>query len=138
MQIKFRGKSLSTGEWVYGWYIREARALINGLPALNLSQAMIVSYIVFSTDGKLEIHEVDHNTVGQYIRDNDKDGKEIYEGDIVRGYFAILDFKGNEHGKVETVIVDDIAYAREYLEDVQQRTLEIIGNIHDNPTLLTQ
>lgn len=116
MQIKFRGKSLSTGEWVYG-------SLLHG------------ENIVLPS-GKA--YPVDPKTVGQYIRDNDKDEKEIYEGDIVRGYFASLDFEGNEHGKVETVIVDDIAYAREYLEDVQQRTLEIIGNIHDNPTLLTQ
>ena len=80
MEVQFVGKSNSTGELVYGWYIREARALINGAPAICLSQAEIVSYIIYSEDGQLHIHEVDPSTVGQYIGVKDKNDKKIYVG----------------------------------------------------------
>ena len=158
--IKFRGKSLSTGEWVYGWHIREARGLINGLPALNLSQAEIVSYIVFSADGELQIHEVDPKTVGQYIGVNDHNAKEIFEGDIVKWddgsagrYWRVAQvvympgFWRFEiiPGKSINCFKDGRAGAFDggsfmYLPNTSayNNVMEIIGNIHSNPDLLTQ
>lgn len=121
-QNKFRGKSLSTGEWVYGYYVR----------ARNAGDTFIIDI-----ESGVSI-QVDPKTVGQYIRDNDKDDKEIYEGDIVRGYFTSFDFEGNDTGEIKTVVVDDIVYIRRTLMNVQQSTIEIIGNTHDNPDLLTQ
>jgi len=119
--IKFRGKSLSTGEWVYGYYIQGANNKHFIAKSLNV-----------------DVIEVDPKTVGQYIGIKDKDENEIYEGDIVRGYSASFDFEGNDTGEIETVVVDDITDIRRVLRDFQQSTLDIIGSIHDNPDLLTQ
>lgn len=132
---KFRGQILDgprKGEWVYGY-------LLN----FTGDDGNMGCYIF--EDNSSEFYsipemliEVDPKTVGQYIRDNDKDENEIYEGDIVRGYFASFDFEGNDTGEIKTVVVDDITNIWRALRDVQQSTLEVIGTIHDNPDLLTQ
>lgn len=74
----------------------------------------------------------------------DKNGKEIYEGDIVRGYFnpdevedwlwmTLTDGEKETGSKIFTV--DDIHFGRTVNEPVPE-ILEIIGNIYSNPELL--
>lgn len=127
--IKFRGKNLD-GEWVYGFYVEEERQTINGFEK---------KYFIVN-DG---YDYVKPDTVGQFTGLYDKDGKEIYEGDILgRKDCGALLTVGFRHG----------AFGYEYCGEFHSWAgnhnftfnpfdtdvdFAIIGNIHDNPELLT-
>ena len=71
-----------------------------------------------------EVAAVSEKTIGQYTGLKDKNGKMIFEGDIVKatwGFSGVVDYENFIYRKAEGEIDDDI---------------EIIGNIHDNPELV--
>lgn len=122
--IKFRGKRLDNGEWAIGSYI-EAE-MQNG----------IAHEIVPYKHGE-PVVEVDPKTVGQYTDFNDKNGKEIFEGDIlliygvkhiVRYKFAAFFACPINNQRTNESLLYSVVSAFD--------SCEIIGNIHDNPKLL--
>lgn len=134
-KIKFRGKRIDNGEWVYG-----SMVVINHL-----------AYIVFrhkddtyTTFMGRAVIEVDLKTVGQYTGLKDKNGREIYEGDVVE-YSSQGDGGGRDiwRGSVEFTdnafqvrLVDGCNFngSHEFLCDWSG--CEVIGNIHENPEQL--
>ena len=85
-EILFRGKRIDNDEWVYGSFCMDAVEQKNGRCGVD---GFIRRYDF--DKGKMQMHEVDRETVGQFTGLNDKDGKRIFEGDIIR-YNTFNDF----------------------------------------------
>lgn len=120
--IKFRGKDIETGELVYGVLIQR----------MGYMPSILYPY---EHDGKIRYAEraVERETVGQFTGLLDKNGKEIYEGDIYRydNPNSINEVSYCAGGGFTGFDLTPATHNENKLLDV-----EVIGNIHDNPELL--
>lgn len=120
-EILFKGKSLLSGEWVEGYYI-------GPVGALDVHEICDIHDI---TGTRVE---VDPSTVCQYTGLTDKNGKKIFEGDIVRRETAYY----GKHNVYDEPVVweDDIendSFGEPYTSGycIHGGNWEVIGSIHD-------
>lgn len=140
----FRGKRKDNGEWVYGNLINNAFFNNDGFPISYILDTDNIEYDCW-TDIAEQINdfEVIPETVGQCTGLRDKNGKLIFEGDIIRTkkYGRVI-----EHSTVSDYDIFRITYVSAVfrLESIRRAfnlvgnsaDYEVIGNIHDNPELL--
>ena len=130
--IKFRGKRLDNGEWVYGNLVRTLDA-ISGWNAIIIPDENANLYSRPNGDLCIEgFYLVDPATVGQYTGLQDRNGQKIYEGDIVSD-----DISTGEvfwHADRTMFAVDSSQCDIAPMDD--WREFRVVGNIHENPELV--
>lgn len=127
-KILFRGKRPINGAWVYGDLVQ--------IPSQENW------YGISLQKPSKDVYTVESKTVGQYTGMTDKNGKKIFEGDIVQYYDTI---EGNICTP-EIVIFGDSGwqtksikcYVADELNPRVAKDYKVIGNIYDNPELLKE
>ncbi len=144
-EIKFRAKRLDNGEWSYG----SGLLIADDFCVIDRDTEMYVDE-KYEWAGNTHFFRVagvmcDLKTIGQYTGLKDKNGKEIYEGDIIGCHnpnIKHLIFFNEKQGKFMAALDGDIEndyYGVCGLDDSRwNATKEVIGNIHDNPELINK
>ena len=147
-EILFRGKRTDNGEWVYGgfhkWETRQPCVLGDELKPDEIKYMIIVnSFADWNMPRNMQAVEVIPTTIGEYTGLPDKNGRKIFEGDILK--FTNSDGEkslhivqwSDEYSGWETQAID-MKYVAERMDfwDDYQECYEVIGNIHDNPELM--
>lgn len=133
--IKFRGKHIKTGEWLYGSHYNDGAEdyILENLPNSALD---------------FEERQIDQNTLGQFTGLQDARGMDIYEGDIMR--VPETEFNAEIIGDVRYQKDSFVVFSRNsgtatmlsWVLRKQHETkyfvypAEILGNIVDNPELI--
>ncbi len=145
-EIKFRGKNLNTKEWVYGDLLQWN----DGETAIGVHGQFIDDGYHFNENYDKTPY-VDETTVGQYTGLKDKNGKEIYEGDLIKApsgrIYAVIFSTWKHEEKREFLKIIDIYEHTGWcisldgvnpceLLDFEVCQGSVIGNVYDNLELL--
>ena len=144
-QIKFRAKGLIDDNWHYGSYVYTDDNKNNPFASEPVKEKHhIIQYYPGDWNlGGWEPIEINPNTLGQFTSLKDKNGKEIYEGDVIT-------FNWRSSDGVDITDLLEVRFVRgvfaflwdgdiDHEANIVSPTHEwatVVGNIHDNPDLI--
>lgn len=138
-----RGKRIDNGEWVY-WDRYGRITDINGEPTKTETDIpTLIPYPTYISDLPI----INDETVGDYTGLTDKNGKKIFEGDIVKSWSSWWRTPGLIEVETYEVVCKHLGglYLKRGMPNGEKSTslnrsstVEVIGNIHDNPELLEE
>ena len=153
-EILFRGKRCDNGKWVQGCLVKFGKesftdddrygimdkTVLVAKTHKNRCAGLVFDYCDYIYHN-IRITEIIPKTVGQFTGLTDKNGKKIFDGDIIE-WFAQGESERPDFGYIE---YDEQSFAWRvcwqkydpgFMEGMQQEYISVIGNIHDNPELL--
>lgn len=145
-EILFKAKRKDNGEWVEGHYVYDYCKNIHLILRNELSTCLNAGSKPNREDWTLEPYEIDPNTLCQYTGLTDKNGRKIWENDIVKckkyiggnfiDYCIEVGYAEMKHGVFGLHRIKYDAYYRPFKDWLEDYEYEVIGNIFDNPELL--
>lgn len=145
-EILFRGQGI-TGKWYEGHYMTLSETTFCFAEDYAAHPDNTKHYIVFDRMidwGLPNEHwkvRIDPETLGQYTGLTDKNGKRIFEGDIVECWSEGVCARGTVQQRKDGLWIIYPSWQKHIMwglcpDDLSHTTVEIIGNIHDNPELM--
>lgn len=146
-EILFRGRRIDNGEWVEGFYYSVTRGA-HCNPIMNMCEIMTFEKL---TNGEIVLtgtYDVGPSTIGEYTGLTDKNGKKIFENDILHvlevgtetnEYVSTVRWEDGEYLLSESKTNDVPLSAYSTKPEYQMNPLheiEVIGNRFDTPELL--
>lgn len=145
-ETKFRGKRLDNGEWEYGDLVQFGQKYYTPCKCAIIPGTASVSDTLFKV---LLDNEVDPATVGEYTGLKDKNGKEIYVGDIIECIGSdnkpirhLVRYNDEKGGYGQLLFMDNGLTCKPYdgglisQNYICEMDKYIVSNLHDNPELL--
>ena len=143
--VLFKAKRITDGEWVYGSYVYIFCEDKNGI----VVGVEVGKHWIVEPNGKMTW--IDEDTICQYTGLTDKDGKLIWENDVVKKeFYTDYDAFANSEEYIGVVKYEDCAWCVSYernghkcnspifmaMEFHDAEHFEVIGSIFDNPELM--
>ena len=142
-EILFRGKRVDNGEWVEGYYFKMSETTYAFAESYERRPVPTHHYIVsermtdWSLPNRPYFEEADPETVCQFTGLTDKNGRKIWENDIIRynkKLFRVA-WKSECTHFAAYPMDEEIRYAP-CLNIGTMKAVEVVGNIFDNPSLI--
>ena len=129
--ILFRGKTLNTGKWIEGYYCKYPHQFAGFLEP----HIFVPSYDAEKEIGSCTTYPIAQDSVQQFTGLFDRNGKKIFEGDIV-DILAENEGRGVVTYENGDLVVKASIFVVDFMSNINGKDVEVLGNIVDNPELL--